>query len=92
VTLEVHIEGEGWMLVDQSFGYLFRMEGKPVCAADVYHDEAVKAHFQPIYKKMCEEIIQELGVEICTDSFRMAMADDPLDGFTDIGFIDHFVV
>ena len=82
----------GWMAVDQSFGYLFMMKRKPVRAAHIFHKPACRAHFEPIYRKMCHGLVRELGREIMERDFGMGASANPLDGFTDIGYCNHFVL
>ena len=83
---------EGWMLIDESLGYCFRMRGKPVRAGRVWNDPKTRAHFRPIYKKMCADLIGVLGLKVLKGSFDMALGPDPLDGFSSIGFHNHFVL
>lgn len=90
VVCEVLLPG-GWMLVDESFGFCFRMRGRSVNAGDVSHDPKVRAHFTPIYRKMCRELTATLGEKIMRGSFDMALAPNPLDGFKDLGFCNHFI-
>lgn len=80
----------GWMAVDQSFGFCFIMDETPVRAAHIFHDPRARAWFMPAYKKVCRRLIAELGPAAESD-FAMAAAENPLDGFTDIGFHNYFV-
>jgi len=81
----------GWLAVDQSFGFLFEMNGKPVRASRIYLNQRCRSYFQPIYARLCNDLIATLGRDLLQDSFAMCLAKDPLDGFTDIGFHNHFV-
>ncbi len=83
---------DGWMMVDESFGYCFRMAGKPVRAADVFHVTECREYFEPRYRELCQKLAEELGSEILQRDFGMAVAANPLDGFTDLGYHNHFVV
>lgn len=80
----------GWMMVDQSFGFCFHIKQKPVRAADVFHKPKIRAHFEPVYRKLCLKLTETLGMKIMKGSFNMALAPNPLDGFKDIGFCNHF--
>ncbi len=82
----------GWLTVDQSFGYLFLMKGKPVRAAHIFHRRACRAHFEPIYRKLCHDLMDDLGGEIMKRDFGMGASPNPLDGFTNIGYCNHFVL
>ncbi len=82
---------EGWITVDQSVGYLFAINGRPIRACHIYRDPETRAHFQPIYKQLCDTLVQQLGHDLLHLSFRMAVADDPLDGFSAIGYHNHFI-
>jgi len=82
----------GWLMLDQSFGYAFKMRGEPVRAYDVFNDPDKRAYFEPIYKKMCDSLKKELGEELLARDFAMSMAPNPLDGFGAIGFHNHFVI
>jgi len=90
VVVEVLLP-EGWLMVDESFGYCFCRDGKPVRAAEVYRDPACRAYFGPRYLKLCRDLATELSVERLRGSFNMALAAEPLDGFKDLGFHNHFV-
>ena len=78
---------QGWMVVDQSFGLCFTMDGRPVRAYDVWHDPRTRERFEPIYKEVCRNLIDDLGHDI---RFRMAASENPLDGFTDLGYYNYF--
>ncbi len=81
---------EGWMMVDESFGYCFQMGRKPVRALDVFGAPKPRRYFEPIYKDMCQKLLAELGHEILDEWFGMSVAPDPLDGFKDLGFCNHW--
>lgn len=83
---------DGWLMLDQSFGYAFMMNGKPVRAVDVFQDSAKRAHFEPIYKKMCDDLKTDLGAPLLSRAFGMSISANPLDGFEMIGFHNHFVL
>ena len=80
----------GWMTVDQSFGFCFRIGNKPVRAADVFHKPGMRAHFEPIYRKLCADLASAIGMQ-AMQGFKMAIAPNPIDGFKDLGFCNHFV-
>lgn len=82
---------QGWMMIDQSFGFLFQINGKPVRASQVYHNAQSRRHFEPIYFELCDQLITEIGQDIISRDFKMAAAKNPLDGFTDIGYHNHFI-
>lgn len=83
---------EGWMTIDQSLGYCFRARGKPVRASRIWRHPATRACLQPVYRRLCDDLIATLGKGILAGSFNMALAKDPLDGFADIGYHNHFVL
>jgi transglutaminase-like putative cysteine protease len=83
---------EGWLAVDPSFGFLFLLGDRPVRAADVYRDASCRAYFSPLYRTVCGKLIQALGADLLARSFAMCLAEDPLDGFQDLGFHNHFVI
>lgn len=91
VVVEVLLP-EGWMTVDESLGYCFLMRGKPVRASRIWNDPKTRAYFRPIYKKMCVDLIATLGKENLIGSFNMSLGPDPLDGFSSIGYHNHFVL
>lgn len=82
---------DGWMLVDQSLGLLFQFDGKPVRAYDLWHNPAIREHFSPIYKQCCNDLIEEIGLDIIQDEFAMGASANPLCGFKDLGFHNYFV-
>ena len=90
VVCEVFLDRE-WMMVDQSMGYLFAIDGQPVRAVDVFGAKRCRAHFEPIYRELCKELIAALGRNVAMRYFGMATADNPLDVFKDLGFHNHFV-
>ena len=82
---------EGWMLVDQSFGCCFYMNNKPVRAIDLFNKKEIRSYFEPIYKELCQNLIQKIGQKIVSVDFAMAAGDNPLDGFSTIGFYNCFI-
>jgi transglutaminase-like putative cysteine protease len=89
---EVLLPGaEGWMMIDQSFGYAFEMNGEPVRAVDVWGDPIKRAYFSPIYKKLCADLRETLGGKPVDKDFSMSIMPNPLDGFEVIGFHNHFI-
>jgi hypothetical protein len=91
VVVEVLLP-EGWMTVDESMNYCFLMNGRPVRASRIWNDPKTRAYFAPIYKKLCTDLIGVLGRPILTGSFNMALGPDPLDGFSAIGYHNHFIL
>jgi transglutaminase-like putative cysteine protease len=87
---EVLLPG-GWMMIDQSFGYAFEMNGEPVRAVDVHGDPIKRAYFSPIYKKMCQDLREVLGSKPVDKDFSMSILPNPLDGFEVIGFHNHYI-
>jgi transglutaminase-like putative cysteine protease len=87
-TAEVLVDKD-WMLVDQSFGYCFIMDGKPVRASQLYHNPETRRHFTPIYNQFCTDLKSLLGDYLQTD-FIMAAGKDPLEGFKHLGYINYF--
>lgn len=83
---------EGWMTVDESLNYCFLMKGRPVRASRIWNDPKTRAYFRPIYKKLCADLIGVLGRPVLTGSFDMSLGPDPLDGFSSIGYHNHFVL
>jgi hypothetical protein len=81
---------QDWMAVDQSMGFCFAIQGAPIRAARIIHDQTVRAHFTPIYTKMCRDLYQQLGPILDRD-FTMSVATDPLDGFTNLGFHNYYL-
>ncbi len=89
VVAEVLLD-TGWLLVDQSLGFVFDFEGAPVRASQVFHDPRTRVRFAPVYKRLCKELLSELGPGSEAD-FAMAAAEEPLDGFTDLGYHNYFI-
>jgi transglutaminase-like putative cysteine protease len=81
----------GWLMLDQSFGYALEIDREPVRAIDVFGEPRRRAHFEPIYKQMCEGLLSDLGHSVLDKDFAMSVAPNPLDGFALIGFHNHFV-
>ncbi|MFZ4778204.1 MAG: transglutaminase domain-containing protein [Terrimicrobiaceae bacterium] len=90
VVSEVLVRGK-WMLVDQSFGYCFFNKGRPVGSWEVYHRPAMARYFRPIYRSICARLEKDLGREILSRDFRMALMENPLGGFDSLGYCNHFV-
>lgn len=82
---------EGWLMIDCSFGFCFLRDGRPVRAADVRSQPDVHAYFQPLYGGECRRMADDLGSGILDPDFGMVLADDPLDGFVDLGFHNYFI-
>ncbi|NQU39011.1 MAG: transglutaminase domain-containing protein [Lentisphaerae bacterium] len=82
---------DGWLAVDQSFGFCFVASERVICAADIYHDVEARRLLAPAYGRICVDLIGELGRAITSTSFTMATSDTPLDGFTNLGFCNYFV-
>lgn len=85
------LTGTGWLLVDQSFGFLFLRGTRPVNAVELFHVPGNRRHFGPLYKELCHALISELGSDVLTEDFAMALLDRPLDGFENLGFHNYFV-
>lgn len=81
----------GWMLIDQSFGYCFAYEGRPIDAWSAWHDPAMRRHFDPIYRSLCKQLERDLGHDILARDFQMAIAAHPLFGFEKLGYCNYFV-
>lgn len=80
---------QGWMAVDPSFGFCFEMDGDPVRACDIFRDPDARSHFESAYRTLCRNLRAELGPDMDSD-FAMAVADNPLDGFSAIGVHNYF--
>jgi len=91
VVAEV-LTSNGWLLIDQSFGYLFINNGKVVDAYNVWHNKENREYFEPVYKKLCEELTEELGEVILKDEFSMSQLANPLDGFEILGYHNYFIL
>lgn len=85
------LTSKGWMMVDQSFGYCFTYGGLPISAWDVARRPLMSRYFGPIYHSMCRRLEQVLGCDILTRDFKMAAARNPLRGFKQLGYCNHFV-
>ena len=88
--MEVLIEG-GWMLVDQSFGYCFVMDGEPVRAVDVHRDERRREYFGPIYQQMCNDLAVVLDQEMIRVEFALLTREGPLEGLKELWFHNNFL-
>jgi hypothetical protein len=91
VVVEVLTSG-GWLLVDQSFGYLFINDGKVVDAYNVWHDKRNRDYFKGIYKQLCAQLTKELGKAILDDEFSMSQLANPLAGFEILGYHNYFIL
>jgi transglutaminase-like putative cysteine protease len=88
----------GWMLVDQSHNFCFIKDDEPVRGVDVYNDPQCRAYFADIYKKLMEEVRQQLpksaysrpGAGNSNDE-GMIGSQTPLDGFKEIGVYNYFI-
>ena len=85
------LTGKGWMLVDPSLGFCFMRAGQPVNAWAVYHDSSMRRYFAPRYRALCRRLEADLGRDLLERSFAMAITTNPLNGFRDLGFCNHFV-
>ena len=90
VETEVYLP-EGWMLIDQSFGYCFLMEGMPIRAADIKTNPGAYEYADRVYQDLAKVLIDDLGREILADSFDMMLDDHPVKGFKALGFHNYFV-
>jgi hypothetical protein len=91
VVVEV-LTSKGWLLVDESFGYLFINKGKIADAYNVWHNKKNREYFAPVYKKLCAQLTRELGKVILKDEFAMSQMADPLDGFEVLGYHNCFIL
>ncbi len=83
---------EGWMAVDQSMGYCFCVRGKPVRANQVWGHPKMRSHFRPIYNKLCKNLVDVLGRKNLVGNFDMVLSQDPLDGFSTLGYHNYFIL
>lgn len=86
------LTSRGWLLIDQSFGFLFMREAEAINAYEVFHNPGNRIYFSPIYKELCDNIINTLGIGIIKEDFAMAAFDDPLTGFEYVGFHNYFIL
>ena len=91
VVLEA-LTADGWLLIDQSFGYLFTNNGKVVDAYNVWHNKKNHDYFKDVYKKLCARLTKELGKVILDDEFSMSQMANPLDGFEILGYHNYFIL
>jgi len=91
VVVEV-LTSKGWLLADQSFGYLFINDGKIVDAYNVWHNKQNREYFKPIYKKLCTQLTRDLGKVLLKDEFSMSQLTNPLDGFEILGYHNYFIL
>ena len=91
VVVEV-LTSKGWLLADQSFGYLFISNGKVVDAYNVWHNKKNREYFEPVYKRLCTQLTKDLGKAILKDEFSMSQLNNPLDGFEILGYHNYFIL
>lgn len=91
VVVEV-LTAKGWLLADQSFGYLFINNGKIVDAYNVWHNKKNHDYFKPVYKKLCAQLTRKLGQTILKDEFSMSQMTNPLDGFEILGYHNYYIL
>jgi len=91
VVVEI-LTSQGWLLADQSFGYLFINDGKVVDVHNVWHDKRNRKHFEPVYKDLCAQLTKDLGEVILKDEFSMSQMSNPLDGFEILGYHNYFIL
>jgi transglutaminase-like putative cysteine protease len=80
---------EGWMMVDQTKGFCFINDGKPIRAVDVYNNIQCREYFEPIYRDQVFAWRKELPAEAVEG---MIASDNPLDGYKTIGFCNYFIL
>jgi len=81
----------GWMLIDQSLGFCFAWDGRPVNAWEVWHVPLMAKRFKPIYHSLCNQLEETLGRDILARDFKMALAEHPLRGFESLGYCGYFI-
>jgi transglutaminase-like putative cysteine protease len=81
---------KGWLLVDQSFGYCFIYRGRPSSAWDVCHQPAEAKYYGRIYRSLCNDLRNDLGTELLSRDFSMAVSENPLLGFERLGYCNHW--
>ncbi|MEI8246210.1 MAG: transglutaminase-like domain-containing protein [Lentisphaerota bacterium] len=86
------LTSQGWLLVDQSFGYLFIYNGKIVDAYNVWHNKKNREYFEPAYKELCAKLTRDLGEVILKDEFSMSQLNNPLDSFEFLGYHNYFIL
>ncbi len=91
VVVEV-LTAQGWLLVDQSFGYLFINNDKIADAYNVWHNKQNHDYFKGVYKQLCAKLTKELGKTILKDEFSMSQMANPLDGFEILGYHNYFIL
>ena len=88
-TVSEVLLSSGWMMVDQTVGYCFAKNDKPVRAVDVYGDQDCRKYFEPIYKTIvteCTKTVPEKAID------GMFTSENPLNGYKGIGVHNHFVL
>jgi len=88
VTSEVLLP-DGWMLVDQTIGFCFEINGKSVRAVDACNDEKCREYFAPIYKEAVAKCRENIAPETGDGLLR---TDTPIECFRNIGVHNHFVL
>lgn len=91
VVVEV-LTSSGWLLVDQSFCYLFINNSKIVDANNVWHNKQNREYFEPVYKNLCAQLTKDLGDVILEDEFSMSQMLNPLDGFEVLGYHNYYIL
>ena len=86
------LTSKGWLLVDQSFGYLFINKGEVTDAYNVWHNKGNREYFEPVYKELCAKLTGDLGAEMLKDEFSMSQMPEPLDGFEVLGYHNYFIL
>ncbi|MFH1614976.1 MAG: transglutaminase-like domain-containing protein [Planctomycetota bacterium] len=87
VTSEVLL-ASGWMLVDQTMGFCFEKQGKPVRATDVYHDEQIRSYFAQPYKQALLAVRDKIAE---SSNAGLLIAENPIDCFINIAVHNHFI-
>lgn len=91
VVVEV-LTSRGWLLVDESFGFLFINDGRVVDAYNVWHNKKNREYFGPVYKRLCTGLTRKLGKALLKDEFSMSQMADPIDGFEILGYHNYFIL
>ncbi|MEI8248415.1 MAG: transglutaminase-like domain-containing protein [Lentisphaerota bacterium] len=86
------LTSNGWLLIDQSFCYLFINNGKIVDAYNVWHNKQNRNYFESGYKNLCAKLTKDLGEAILKDEFSMSQMSNPLDGFEILGYHNYFIL
>jgi len=86
------LTSDGWLLIDQSFSYLFINNGKIVDAYNVWHNKQNRNYFEPGYKNLCAQLTKDLGEALLKDEFSMSQMSNPLGGFEVLGYYNYFIL